>query len=123
MTAAAAVLALAAFAPPARTAPVPGDKSSLAAVPASAPLVIHLNSPQALVDHVVAFLKNAVPDRADMVQKQADNFLENGSPDGRKLRGLAKDGAVYLVFTEMPKEFGPDKLPKAALVASVTSYA
>jgi hypothetical protein len=119
MTTAAALLVLAA---PAWAAPAPGEKSPLAWAPATAPVVFHANSPEALRDHVVAFVKNALPDRADMVQQAMDNYLKNGFQD-RKLRGLAKDGPIFLVFTELPQNLGPDKPPKFAIVAAVTSYA
>ena len=125
MQTAAAVLVLAASAPAARTAPVPGtapvpaESSPLAQVPATAPLVIHLNGLESVRDHVVAFLKNTVPDQADVVQKRSEDFFKNGFQD-RKLRGLAKDGPIFLVFTEMPK---PGAFPpKAALIAAITSY-
>jgi len=119
--AAAAVIALTAAAPLAWTAPVPAEKSSLSWIPADAPLVIHLNGVESLRDHVVAFLKNAVPDRAEFVQKQADEFFENGIA-GRKLRGLAKDGPIFLVLTEMPKADGWNEAEMAIIVA-VTNYA
>ena len=120
MTAAAAVFVLATAAPSARTAPVPADKSSLAQVPASAPLVIHINGLETVRDHVVAFLKNALPDRAEFAQSQSEEFFKNGI-QGRKLKGLAKDGPIFVVFTEMPKP--GDKAPKMAILAAVTDYA
>ena len=118
--AASAVLVLAAVAPAARTAPVPGDKSPLAQVPATAPIVIHINGVESVRDHVVAFLKNAVPDQAALVEKQSEDFLKNGFA-GRKLKGLAKDGPIFVVFTEMPKP--GDNQPKMAVIAAVTDYA
>jgi hypothetical protein len=121
-TTAAALLALAAFAPTAWTAPAETGKSALAWVPAAAPIVIHLNSPETLRDHVVAFLKAAVPDQADRVQQHIDDFLKNGA-DGRKLRGLAKDGPIFVALSEIPKDVSPDKPPKVAIIAAVTSYA
>ncbi len=118
MTAAAAVFALAVAAPPARTAPA--NDSPLAQVPADAPVVIHLNGLESIRDHVVAFLKNAVPDQAPLVEKQSENFLKNGF-QGRKLKGLAKDGPIFVVLTEMPKP--GDNPPKMAIIAAVTDYA
>jgi hypothetical protein len=121
MKAAAAVFVLTAAAPLAWTAPVPAEKSSLAWVPAGAPLVIHLNGVESLRDHIVAFLKNAVPDRAEFVQEQSEKFLKEGIA-GRKLRGLAKDGPIFVVFTEMPKADEWNE-PKMAIIAAVTNYA
>ena len=120
MKAAAAVLVLTAAAPSARTAPVPTDKSPLAQVPATAPLVIHINGLETVRDHVVAFLKNTLPEQAEVVQKRSEDFFKNGV-QGHKLKGLAKDGPIFLVFTEMPK---PGAFPpKAALIAAITDYA
>ncbi len=116
--AAAAALVLAA-APLAWTAPIPAEKSPLGWIPADAPLVIHLNGVETLRDHAVAFLKNAVPDRAEMVQQQSDMFLKEGIA-GRKLRGVAKDGPIFVVFTEMPKP--GDARPSMAIVVAVTDY-
>jgi len=120
MKAAAAVFVLTAAAPLAWTGPIPAEKSSLSWIPADAPLVIHLNGVESLRDHVVAFLKNAVPDRAEMVQEQSEKMLKEGIA-GRKLRGLAKDGPIFVVFTEMPKP--GDNPPHLAIIAAVTNYA
>src|SRR5260370_35656898 len=81
----------------ARTALAAADKSPLSWVPATAPVVIHLNGLEEVRDHVVAFVKNAVPDRADMIQKASDDFFQNGDA-GRKPRGLAKDGPIFLAL-------------------------
>ena len=120
-----AAFALAVFAPPSQAAPADSGKSPLGWIPADAPLVIHLNGLEEMRDHVVAFLKNAVPDQADRVEKHIDGFLENGF-EGRKLRGLAKDGPVFLVFLELPKvdAFGPDSTTlQFAFVVAVSNYA
>jgi hypothetical protein len=120
MKAAAAAFVLTAAAPLAWTAPIPAEKSSLSWIPADAPLVIHLNGVESLRDHVVAFLKNAVPDRAEMVQEQSEKLLKEGIA-GRKLRGLTKDGPIFVVFMEMPKLSEPQ--PNVAVVVAVTDYA
>src|SRR5262249_1091614 len=39
--------------------------------------------------------------------------------EGRKLDGLAKDGPIFVVFTEMPH---PGTEPKVAVIAAVTNY-
>jgi hypothetical protein len=122
MRLAAAAVALAAAATAARAAPVPGDQSPLNVVPAKAPLVIHAQTLETLADHAVAFLKNAVPDQADFVRKEADKFFKDGFDNGRKLKGVAKDGHAFLVFMELPKpaDMGP---PKLAVLVPVTSFA
>ena len=121
MKMAAAVFVLTAATPLAWTAPVPAEKSSLSWIPADAPVVIHLNGVESLRDHVVAFLKNAVPDRAEFVQQHTDEFFKEGFL-GRKLRGLVKDGPIFVVFTEMPKA-GEWTEPKVAILVAVTDFA
>ena len=119
----AAAFALAVSAPAAWAAPA--DESPLSWVPATAPVVIHANGPETLRNHVVAFLKNALPDQADRAEKHHRQFLEDGF-EGRKLRGLAKDGPVFVVFTELPKpeSFMPGgPPPHLAILVAVTSYA
>ncbi len=106
---------------PAWAAPAPGEKSPLAWIPADAPVVIHINGLESLRDHVVAFLENVAHDRADFVQTQTESFFKEGF-GGRKLRGLAKNGPIFVVLTAMPKA---DELnePKVAILVAVTNYA
>ena len=113
---------LTAVAPLARTAPTPDDKSPLAQVPATAAVVIHLNGLESVRDHVVAFLKNAAPDQAALVEKHSEDFLTNGF-QGRKLKGLTKDGPIFVVLTELPKPGAADNQPYVAILAAVTDYA
>jgi hypothetical protein len=121
MTAAVAALAVIA---PSWAAPAPSEKSPLGWVPADAPVVIHANGPQGLRDHVLDFLKNALPDQADRAEKQIDQLMNN-LPGGRKIAGLAKDGPVFVALLELPKVggAGPDITSKMAIVAAVTNYA
>ncbi|HVS35133.1 MAG TPA: hypothetical protein VMS17_06090 [Gemmataceae bacterium] len=109
-----AVLLLAASAPAAWAAP--NDKS-LSWVPATAPVVAHLNGLDALRSHVAAFLKNAVPGQGDALLAQYDSMMQNGV-QGRKLRGLSKDGPIFFVVTDLPPN--PDSF---GLVAAVSDYA
>ncbi len=111
----AVVFALAASAP--ATWAAPAGSSPLSWVPATAPVVVHLNGLEAARDHMAAFLKNAVPDRADMLLEQYDSMLKNGF-QGRKLRGLAKGGPIFLVVANL--DGGPDGF---AVVAAVSDYA
>ena len=46
--------------------------------------------------------------------------MKNGIA-GRKLRGLAKNGPIFVAFLEMPKPTEPE--PKIAIIAAVTNYA
>lgn len=100
-------------------APLPDTPSPLARVPASAPIVAHLRGVEGARDHVQAFLDKALPELAPLFKEFADNYLKNGV-DGRKLRGLAKNGPHFLAFAEVPKPNMGE--PKLALVLSVTNY-
>src|ERR1700682_4547749 len=98
-----AVALLTAAAAPAWSATA-AEKSPLSWVPASAAVVVHFNGLETLRDHLLPFLKNAVPDQADDAQKHIDKVLKEGLGD-RPLRGLKKDGPIFIVFREIPKSF------------------
>jgi hypothetical protein len=116
--AAAALLLLAAGT--GRTAPVePEPPARLDQVPATAALVVHLRGLQGGRDRLVALLKKALPDHAAVVEKQLDGWLKDGV-EGRKFRGLAKDGPIFLVFFEL-RDVGRDP-PRFAVIARVTNY-
>ena len=117
---AAALLVLLASARLAPAAPAPdGANSALALVPATAPIVIYVRGVEATKDRLIATIKKSLPEHADLVEGYLNKTWTDGTPDGRKLRGLAKKGPVFAVFTEMPKP--PDE-PKLAVVVAVTSY-
>jgi hypothetical protein len=102
----------------ARSAPAPVERSGLDQVPASAPIVVHVRGVQGVRDRLVAMMENALPQVLKKFQPQMDEFLKNGAA-GRKLRGLAKDGPLFVVFTELPK---PGEEPKVAVIVAVTNY-
>jgi len=87
-------------------------------VPASAPLVIHVRGVEGSKGRLLALLDKALPDVAPLVKARLDQ-LHNDGIEGRKLRGLAKDGPLFVVFREMP---APGEEPKVAVLAAVTSY-
>jgi hypothetical protein len=116
---AAALLILLAAAPAAPAAPRPPDKSALRAVPASAPLVIHVRGVEGTKERLVALIKSALPEVAPQAEAGLDE-LKNGI-EGRKLRGLPKDGPVFLAFTEVPRP--GDNPAKAAAVFAGANYA
>ena len=74
--------------PPAWILPVLTD-TPLSWVPATAPIVIHVNGLETVRDHYVAFLQNAVPEWVDPVKKAFDKYYFEEFLDGRKLKGLA----------------------------------
>jgi hypothetical protein len=118
-TTGAALLALLLAAPAARPAPAPEGRGGLDQVPATAPLVVHVRGVEGTKDRLIALVQNALPEVAPLVEKQLQSWWTDGV-DGRKFRGLAKDGPIYLAFTEMPRR-GVDPPPLAVIVA-VTDY-
>ncbi|HEV3237476.1 MAG TPA: hypothetical protein VGZ25_10840, partial [Gemmataceae bacterium] len=114
-----ALAALTLMLPGLRAAPA-NEENPLTVVPANAPIVIHVKGFERTRDRLIAMVKNAIPDLA----AQAEAGIKDGiqkALDGRELKGLEKDGSIFVVFTEMPKpETNP---PKMAILVRVTSYA
>jgi hypothetical protein len=94
-------------------------ESALAQVPAEAPIVIHLRGLERTKDRLVTMIQNALPDLAPMVKAKLEEAMKEGL-QGRQVKGLPKDGAIFVVFPEMPKP-GED-VPQMAIVAAVTDY-
>jgi hypothetical protein len=118
----AAALFAVAVAVPAPAAPRASEASPLAIVPASAPIVVHLRGVEGTKDRILALLKNALPELAPQAEAFFDEALKEGKyTDGRKLRGAAKDGPCYFVFTELPK---PDVRTEnnVAIIVAITDY-
>jgi hypothetical protein len=105
---------------PLRSAPAPSDRSALEQVPASAPIVFHLRGVQGTRDRFVAMMENALPEVLKKIQPKMDEYLKDGFM-GRKLRGLTKDGPIFLAFTELPKP-GAAGPPSLAVIAAVSNY-
>lgn len=107
-----------------RSAPVPAARTGLEQVPATAPLVIHLRGVQGARGRFVAMMQKALPDVLKKILPRIDDFIANG-PDnmlkGRKLRGLAKNGPIFLAFTELPKPH-EDGEAKIAIILAVNNY-
>ncbi len=116
LRAAAVLLAVAA---PAFAAPVPSEQSPLAWLPASTPVVVHVNGLHNLRDHLVAFLKNAVPDSAAMVQQVSENFFRDGF-DGHKIRGVPKNGHILVALMDL--NHVNDAVPDLAVIVAVEDY-
>jgi len=105
----------------AAAAAAPGDLSPLAQVPATAPIVIHVNGPDALEGHVAAFLNVAVPDKAAAAKAGLEDLFRGGEAGtGRKVVGLARDGHVFFVFFDADI-FVPT--PAMAILLPVARYA
>src|SRR5260221_6996752 len=95
-------------------------QSPLAVVPAKAPIVAHLRGWDNTFARLNTVLKNAAPDFAPLITGEIEKAIATGL-SGRELKGLGKDGPVFVVFTEVPSE-GMD-VPDLAVVVRVTNYA
>src|SRR5262245_49401470 len=92
---------------------------TLALVPAKAPIVAHLRGWDRSVDRLKAFIKAALGDFSPQVIGQLEGGISQAL-EGRDLKGLAKEGPIFLVFTEMPTSDKEE--PDMAVVARVTNY-
>jgi hypothetical protein len=115
--AASGVFLLVAAAPSTPAAPAP---SPLAAVPQSAPVFVHLRGVEGTKDRLMVMLKKALPELAPQIGAFLDRALKEGEfTDGRKPRGLAKDGPAFFVLLDLKD---PLNEPKFAYIAFVTKY-
>ena len=103
------------------SAPVPAARSGLEQVPATAPIVFHFRGVQGTRDRFVTMMENALPDVLKKFQPQMDEFLEKGF-QGRKIRGLSKDGPIFIALLELPKPGGGAEPPKFAIILAVKNY-
>jgi len=99
--------------------PADGPESALAIVPADAPFVVQIHGVQRTKDRLMAMIRKAVPDLAPALESKIDEGMKQVA-EGRDLKGLAKDGPIFLVLTEMPKQGG---LPAMAVIVKATKYA
>src|SRR6187551_3177701 len=83
-----------AFAAP---APAPPGSSSLAMIPAQAPIVVQIHGVERTKDRVITLVKNAVPDFGPLVAAKLEEALKEGLED-KKLVGLEKDGPIFVAF-------------------------
>jgi hypothetical protein len=101
-------------------APVAAEESPLAQVPDQAPIVLHIHGFRRTKDRLLTMVENALPDMAAQVRAQVDEGLKK-SLKGREFKGLPPDGAIFVVFVELPRP--GEEVPMAAILARVTSYA
>jgi hypothetical protein len=92
--------------------------AALAQVPAKAPVVLHVRGFERTKDRLATLVKNAVPDFAPVVQGKLEDGLKKALNE-RELKGLAKDGPIFLILTEMPSG---QETPSGAVIARVTDY-
>ncbi len=98
---------------------VRAEESPLAQLPADSAIVLQIHGIDRSKDRLIAMIKTAVPDLVPKVEALIEQGLKEWMQD-RQIKGLAKDGPHFQVFTEVPK-FG-EGLPKMALVLHLTSY-
>jgi hypothetical protein len=104
---------------PAAAAPSPAEQdTALAQVPAKAPLVLQLRGFERTRERLNVLIKNALPEFAAQAKAHMDEALTKAL-DGRELKGISKDGHIFLVFTELPSPGAP---PKMAFLVPVTKY-
>ncbi len=97
-----------------------GQESPLAQLPANTSVVFQVRGVERTKNRLVAFLKNALPDLAPVIEAQVDELLKNGFDGGRHFNGLNKDGPHFLIFTELPMP-GTEQ-PKIAGVFRLNNY-
>lgn len=105
--------------------PVQAEETSLARVPANAPIVVHLRGLERTKERIGTLIKNMLPDLGPLVVGQAMAQLDEAIRDklnGKELKGLSDDGSIFLVFTELPKPDAGHDLPMMAAILPVTKY-
>jgi hypothetical protein len=101
------------------TAPVSAQESPLAQLPADSSFVIQIRGIERTKDRIVAFVKNALPDLASMVQSQLEDVIKNGI-EGRHFNGLNKDGPHFVFLTELPMPGAGQ--PKVGILLRLDNY-
>jgi hypothetical protein len=96
------------------------QESPLAQLPANTSVVFQVRGVERTKNRLVAFLKNALPDLAPVIEAQVDELLKNGFDGGRHFNGLNKDGPHFLIFTELPMP-GTEQ-PKIAGIFRLNNY-
>ncbi|HMF11721.1 MAG TPA: hypothetical protein VKE94_05425, partial [Gemmataceae bacterium] len=108
---------------PALAGPADAADAPLAQVPAKAPIVVHLRGFEQTKDRLIAMIKNALPDLGGMAEEKINGLVKQGL-EGRSLKGLAKNGPMFVVFIDLPKSGDEDDFKKnVAGLVRVTKYA
>src|SRR5262249_7551478 len=82
-------------------------------------IVVQVHGLEGSSERVIAYLDNCLPEIAGLVKTATRSFFGDGVIPGRKVRGLAKDGPVFVVLSEVPKQGNE---PPFAVVLAVTDY-
>lgn len=110
-----ALLALV-FAPPLLAANPP-----LSQVPADTPVVIHLRGFEGTKARLLVMARNALPDLAPSSWEKFNAEFDKAL-DGRSLKGLPKDGSVFVAIFDLAAPFARN-VDQCAVIIQVTSYA
>jgi hypothetical protein len=119
---AALVLAVGWARPVVARGPAEDAASPLAQVPAKAPIVVQLRGFERTKDRLIAMIKEALPDLGAKAEELINAKVMQGL-EGRSLKGLVKEGPVFVVFTDIPKGHDEEELNKFAVLVRVTKYA
>jgi hypothetical protein len=95
-------------------------ESPLAIVPAKAPIVVHVRGWENVFGRLNVVLKNAAPDYAPLISGEIEKQIATALT-GRELKGLAKEGPIFVVLTEVP--IWDESFPDFAVAIRVTDYA
>jgi hypothetical protein len=98
---------------------VEGKDKPLSQVPATAPIVIQVRGLERTRERLNVLIKKAMPDYADLAKEKMDEAYKKAL-DGRELKAIPKDGAIFLVFTELPA--ANQNPPKMAILVPVSNY-
>jgi hypothetical protein len=101
--------------------PVAAADSPLSQVPAETPVVFHVRGFERAKGRLLTMIKNALPDVAPKVQSAIDDGIKQVL-EGRELKGLSKDGSIFVAVFDLAAPF-PDKGGEVAGIVQVTSYA
>jgi hypothetical protein len=82
--------------------------------------VVHVRGAEGTAERLLTLIKNALPEVHPDVAPHLETVLKEGI-EGRKLRGVTKDGPVFVAFLEIPN-FQANQPPNLAVILGVTKY-
>jgi hypothetical protein len=102
--------------------PAEDAASPLAQIPAKAAAVVQIRGFEQTKDRLIVMIKEALPDLGGKAEQFINNSVTQGL-EGRSLKGLVKNGPIFVVFTELPASGDEEDLKKkVAVLARVTKY-
>ena len=100
--------------------PILAADSPLSQVPSDTPIVLHIRGFEHTKARLLAMAKNALPDLAKQKCDKFDAEIAKVLP-GRELKGLPKDGSVFVAIFD-PAELSAGKFDEYAAIVQVSSY-